>query len=278
MSLEIAADLYRAGNANQLEKEDVIMRSHPLILSLMLLVATSLLHLPAASAQSPIQERRKLEKENAELKTKVKALEEENAALRLKLGASSAPEETDTDSVKTETEAAPPVRSGKGGFGKTRWGMSLKEVKRHYPRLKKEGEYYAKEHTIDGVDGILAFDFHEGALVSVIFIGTERYTNKNEHLSDFDTLAGLLTQKYGTPNVNDVSWDNDLYRDDPSSYGMAISMGHLDIKKGWDQEGTRVGLMLSGQNFKVSLTLVYMDLAGMKKKNAVKKEAILEEL
>ena len=36
--------------------------------------------------------------------------------------------------------------------------------------------------------------------------------------------------------------------------------------------------MLSGQNFKVSLTLVYMDLAGMKKKNAVKKEAILEEL
>ena len=278
MSLEIAADLYRAGNANQLEKEDVIMRSHPLILSLMLLVATSLLHLPAASAQSPIQERRKLEKENAELKTKVKALEEENAALRLKLGASSAPEETDTDSVKTETEAAPPVRSGKGGFGKTRWGMSPKEVKQHYPKLKKEGEYYAQEYSISDVDGFLAFDFHEDKLVRVFFISNERYTNDNAHLSDFDTLAGLLEKKYGAPGIDNIIWDNDLYPDDPSSYGMAVSVGHLKINKGWDQGNTRVGLMLSGQNFKVSLSLVYMDLEGIKKQDAAEEDAILDEL
>lgn len=256
------------------------MRSHSLVLSLMLLVATSFIHLPAARAQSPIQERHKLEKENAELKTRVEALEEENANLRAKLAASAPQNETPSAPTKTSATrtAGAKTENANVGFGKTRWGMSPKEVKQHYPKLKKEGEYYAQEYSISGVDGFLAFDFHEGKLVRVFFISNERYTNDNAHLSDFDTLAGLLEKKYGAPGIDNITWDNDLYRDDPSSYGMAVSVGHLKINKGWDQGNTRVGLLLSGQNFKVSLSLVYMDLEGIKKQDAAEEDAILDEL
>ena len=235
---------------------------------------------PDAHAQSPIQEQRKLEQANAALVAKVKALEEENASLRAKLAASTPEKETSPSTTKagaTEDQSAR-ARVTKAAFGESRWGMSPKEVRRLYPKLKKEGEYYAKEHTIAGIDGFLAFDFHDNKLVRVFFISNERYTNDNAHLSDFDTLAGLLKQKYGAPEIDNITWDNDLYRDDPSSYGMAVSVGHLRVNKGWDEGNTRVGLLLSGQNFKVSLTLVYMDLEGTRAKDAAKEDAILDEL
>jgi hypothetical protein len=94
----------------------------------------------------------------------------------------------------------------------------------------------------------------------------EQYTNKNSYIDDYMKLKEILIDKYGEPDdkwwlnnsdYNEIVWLNDLYKDDPEHWGLAISMGYLGYQNCWTINGTSIALKLSGNNYKIDLGIVY---------------------
>ena len=145
-------------------------------------------------------------------------------------------------------------------FRKTNWGMSKEQVK---ATEGKKPDFEADtmlgyDVTISGKDFACIYTFLEDKLYNSGYFFTGEHTNKNLYIDDYEELKETLTKKYGKPKT-DISglWKNDLYKDDKSHWGMAISVGHLIYGASWETPTTEINLMLSGDNFKIKLILAY---------------------
>ena len=79
----------------------------------------------------------------------------------------------------------------------------------------------------------------------------------NKYINDYNKLKEILTRKYGSPIKSDSRWFNDLYKNSPQHYGLAVSMGHLDFKSDWETDRTLIFLFLSGDNLEFYTGVVY---------------------
>lgn len=148
------------------------------------------------------------------------------------------------------------------GFRNARWGMTKKEVKSTEDSaafVSDNGDFLHYRDTIDGLKVMAVYRFSGGHLVLGKYIFLNKHVNKNKYLIDYEKLKGLLTKKYGVPTSEKDLWLNNLYRDSPSDWGMAISTGHLAKYVTWELGRTTVSMLLHGDNFKVSLGVDYMD-------------------
>jgi hypothetical protein len=86
-----------------------------------------------------------------------------------------------------------------------------------------------------------------------------RHTNANAYIDDFKEVKKSLVEKYGRPKHgdDDACWKDELYKDDPDIWGMAISAGHLVYQAAWQTDRTDILLMLKGDNFEVRLIAQY---------------------
>lgn len=151
-------------------------------------------------------------------------------------------------------------------FRNTRWGMSKSEV------IEKEGEpdnqkvigtggyeeviLYTKL-TVIGLDTTLGYVFTEDKLVRAIYDFEETHRNRNRFIDDFEKVKKALTQKYGEPISDREIWDDDLYKDDPSSYGAAVAVEDLTYQTTWETEETKIWMTLYGDNYEIIHNLYY---------------------
>jgi hypothetical protein len=153
-------------------------------------------------------------------------------------------------------------------FRETTWAMSKDEVKKAESSefIKEEKgsgaviglELLVYKDNIIGLDCFIAYFFAENKLVKGRYFIVEKHTNKSLYISDFVTIKNQLINKYGKPKKDDVSWLNDLYKDDPSDYGMAVSVGHLNYLTEWHLPITEIQLVLTGDNYKINLWVDYI--------------------
>ena len=211
------------------------MRRH-----LMTLAAMSMCLATPAMAQDT-------EPTRAELEARVAELEKENAELEAKLG------------MGAEAEDPKDPNS----WGKATWGMSEKQVQKLYKKARREkgAEGLFLKTEVAGRDAYVQFSFFEGKLsmVGVIFTGT--FVNKNKHIDDWTTLDELLTSKYGTPSPSGPLWDDDLYRDDPGNWGMALTLGRVTWVSYWQVGGTDMVHSLRGENRSIYHVILYQSRA-----------------
>jgi len=145
-------------------------------------------------------------------------------------------------------------------FRKTNWGMSKEQVK---ATEDKKPDFEADttlgyDVTISGKDFACIYSFLEDKLYNSGYFFTGKHTNKNLYIDDYEELKETLTKKYGKPKMDIPGlWKNDLYKDDKSHWGMAISVGHLAYGNSWETPNTKISLMLSGDNYKIKLVLFY---------------------
>jgi hypothetical protein len=52
-------------------------------------------------------------------------------------------------------------------------------------------------------------------------------------------------------------WKDDLYKDDKSEWGFAVSLGHLAYGASWETSATKIEIMLLGDNYEINLFLSY---------------------
>ncbi|MCD6098451.1 DUF3157 family protein [bacterium] len=144
-------------------------------------------------------------------------------------------------------------------FRKTTWGMGKIQVKKtEKGKIVEEDEnLLAYQGTVGGLDCFILYIFAEGKLVRAKYAFTETHSNKNDYISDFNTLKETLTKKYGKPVKDSRIWRNDLYEDDYQYWGFAVSLGHLAYFAEWETPNTYITLALYGENYEITLAIEY---------------------
>lgn len=150
------------------------------------------------------------------------------------------------------------------------WGTTISQAKKSeqlelYLSNDKILIYKGKLSTYDVT---ISYFFEQGLLRSGMYSLEENYVNDNNYIAAFEDLKSQLTIKYADPSEDRLIWKNNLYRDDPDRYGMAISAGHLEYRTIWNIDGTRIGLTLSGENYECELNIIYADVSALGKKEA----------
>ena len=143
-------------------------------------------------------------------------------------------------------------------FRKSEWGDSRSVVRQVAGEpAQTTDDYLAYEVSISGLDGYLLYQFVVDKLSSAGYMFTESHSNKNSYISDYSTIQELMIKKYGKPISDESIWLNDLYRDDPSQYGFAVSLGHYAKQAIWETERTKIIHTLRGDNYEISHGLNY---------------------
>ena len=111
--------------------------------------------------------------------------------------------------------------------------------------------------TLNRKDFFCFYYFLEDKLYHSAYGFTGEHTNNNDYIYDYKELKESLTQKYGKPIYDEVTWGNDLYKSDKQEWGFAISLGHLMYLASWETPTTIIALTLKGDNYKIDLLIVY---------------------
>jgi len=144
-------------------------------------------------------------------------------------------------------------------FRKTRWGMSLEEVK-NSERLKKLSETEDNlmyQTTVMGRKVLVIYLFVHNRLARTMYALAETHINPNDFITDYKRFKEILTKKYGASKRDKMIWKDDLFKEDPSKWGVAISMGHLMYIALWDLPDTEIDIFLLGKNFKTNCVITY---------------------
>lgn len=159
-------------------------------------------------------------------------------------------------------------------FRKARWGMSQEEV------IALEGETAERSEEILGYSGtvlgypcLTIFHFGAGQLADGMYIFQQNHSQPGSFITDYESIQAMVDKKYGSGTHSGPLWQDRLYADDPSEWGMAVSMGHLMYFSEWTTPSTKIVLSLTGDNFETHLSLRYesISLAPLQKALAEKK-------
>lgn len=171
----------------------------------------------------------------------------------------------------------------KTGFRQTLWGMNKGQVKKReagkvYKEEKMTGamaglDILVYQENIAGLDCLIAYYFAENKLTRARYLFSSEHSNKNLFIQDYKNVQTQLSEKYGKPYRDDVIWSNDLYKDDLSEYGTAVSLGHLQYATEWKQPETYIQLTLHGDNFEISHWVEYTSNAFHEFEKLVMKKA-----
>ncbi|MBN1546463.1 MAG: hypothetical protein JW902_07385 [Syntrophaceae bacterium] len=144
-------------------------------------------------------------------------------------------------------------------FRKSKWGMSIAEVKASEPlEVAKEDEnFLAYKTSVIGKDVFVAYFFVDNQLTRARYVLADSHSNKNDFIIDYEDFKKILIKKYGNPVQDESIWRNDLYKDDYSDWGTAISIGHLIYFSNWKTKDTGISILLSGENYDISCIIEY---------------------
>ena len=164
------------------------------------------------------------------------------------------------------------IYSNQYDFRKINWGMDIDQVKAIenkkivYEGDNSLGHSLCYEVDISNKNYYCIYYFLEDKLYTAGYMSTEEYTNKNDYIRDYKEIKEILTKKYGEPDKKkllslhdreEVCWENDLYKDDESEWGFAISIGDLSYGSIWETSTTGIELILDGNNYEVNLRIRY---------------------
>ena len=152
-------------------------------------------------------------------------------------------------------------------FRNSCWGDSMDDVKNSETltlEVELEDAIGYSGYNISGIDMVTLYKFNnDGKLYTAVYGSRETHVNKNLYISDYNTIKKALNEKYGDTGYTDEQdeiWYDSLYKDNKDKYGTAISAGHLSYVSTWNTETTKITLMLTGDNFEISLSLFYEDV------------------
>ena len=158
-------------------------------------------------------------------------------------------------------------------FRKIKWGMSKEEIKKSesipikVDASDQTPSFLVYSTTISSLDTDLVYYFTENKCFAAVYVITEKHTNENDYIEDFRNLKKSLIEKYGEPETDKIIWKDDLFKDDYSDYGLAISIGDLYYKAIWKTKPHEIILSLDGDNYDISLNLFYVNLPLFEKQN-----------
>lgn len=147
-------------------------------------------------------------------------------------------------------------------FRNVNWGMSRAEVKERETEgkifLENPNLLIIRDLSLAGLDVSLGYRFNvKDQVFGATYLIEERHSNNTAYITDYKNLKGKLIDKYGVPDEDEIIWLDDLWKDDPNDWGMAIVTGDLTYYSSWELDSFDIVLMLKGDNYEVDFKLVY---------------------
>lgn len=144
-------------------------------------------------------------------------------------------------------------------FRDTKWGMSMQEVKNTEKKepIYEEGGMIVYEDYLIQLPVEIIYIFVDNKLTRAKYLFKQSHTNKNDFISDYKSLNNALKNKYGNPNSEDHYWSDDLYKDTPSDWGLALSVGYHSYFTEWDTNKTEILSALYGDNYEITMVVEY---------------------
>ena len=65
--------------------------------------------------------------------------------------------------------------------------------------------------------------------MSAAYLISEEHSNRNHNVDGYESVKKILTKKYGSPKQDLEHWDKELFKDDYSARGLAVSRGIYHI-------------------------------------------------
>jgi hypothetical protein len=151
---------------------------------------------------------------------------------------------------------APPAQPA--DFRSGHWGDPVAKIiaSEGKPAFQSDGGIGYSKVEVGGLESTAIFVFADDKLVRGGYTFNNKHADNNGYLDDYASLDELLSAKYGKPKEH-TNWRDDLYKNTPSSWGMAVAAGHLQKAADWSLPGTDIELFLRGDNFAVTLTVAY---------------------
>lgn len=145
-------------------------------------------------------------------------------------------------------------------FRKSYWGDSkskVSSVETSTPLpMPNNPDILAYTGEVGGLSTLIGYYFVDNMLYRGGYIFQEEHSNKNIFMADYVQIKTILEDKYGEGEEK-INWSNDLYADDSSQYGFAISLGHLSMSTEWVVNDTEISLELYGDNYKITHRITY---------------------
>jgi hypothetical protein len=137
---------------------------------------------------------------------------------------------------------------GKFNFRKTRWGMSIDEVKEselpYQPNEEASGGNILFYNSIQVVNyNVHLLYAFWGDACSLSFAKYNFFTGNidvNMDIMEFKKIVAWLKEKYGVPTKDYWNWKNEQFRENQEYYGLALQLGHLERLCQWETSQTIV--------------------------------------
>jgi len=194
----------------------------------------------------------------------------------------------DGDATPGDTSAGGDDTDGPAyDFRKTRWGMSLSEVKSSedadYVGAGTVGigdeEYDTSlvyEDKIGGLDVTILYIFTNEKLSQAIYQFKSRYSDPDTYLVNFNKMVEAYKNKYGAPSEVEEEWENEKYKNDPGKAGQALTEGHISYATTWQTLETEITVGLNkGED--ISLYVYYLSKHYDEKYERLKREREAEK-
>ncbi|MHB0958288.1 MAG: DUF4339 domain-containing protein [Pirellulaceae bacterium] len=214
------------------------------------------------------------------------AMLHEDGMWKLTMEGQETSDEATVDNVQAQqktsqkAEVSSPIPLADPDFRNVKWGMSSENVRRQETAelVHESPDTLGYKETIANSNCTVLYIFVDNMLVRTKYVITERHSNNTEHITDYESLGMLLSQKYGSPTDVKILWKNDLYKDDPAEYGTAIAVGHLSMYEEWDTPITTVFHYLNGDNFAIKHGVEYIGKAYEKLEDGARTRETLDDL
>ena len=195
---------------------------------------------------------------------------------------------------ESESPTREPSVARSADFRKVSWGMSKDEVRR-----LETGELIHEDQgslffsaSIANLNAWIIYVFAAGICVRAKYSIQEQHANQNLFLNDYRQLRELLYRKYGKPSevafdstqkptenfLDDMSWRNDLYRDDFEDWGLAVSIGQVTFSASWVSNRAEIDLILCGDNYDITLAIEYKSTEMGHLEGQIKEQQYLDDL
>jgi len=146
-------------------------------------------------------------------------------------------------------------------FRTVRWGMSISEVKKQEKAklLSESSAQLEYEAEFLGYTCKVLYYFTSSKLQRAEMLISQDHTDPAKYYKDYESLIRFLNPLYGSPVSDLKDWKNEMYKNDRSRYGFAISIGFLSCKTVWNNKRSQVSLNITGGNHKIKTNLEYIN-------------------
>lgn len=118
-----------------------------------------------------------------------------------------------------------------------------------------------KDQNVAGYKCTTSYSFDaEGGLIVGVYTITEEHSNKTQYYRDYLDLVKKYEKIYGPRDEGGSGeiWYDDLYKNNPEDWGMAIITGGAKFISSWnDIKGDLIVLVLAGDNYQVQFGAFY---------------------